>query len=78
MKKFNKGRDKKDPWMTNELLMVSRKNELYVDWKRTAKHSENYNGKKVNFKTHEKIVDNEVVQAIKFYYSNYSIFINRL
>ena len=58
--------------MTNELilLMLNRKNELYVDWKRTAKHSENYNGTKVNFKTYEKIVDNEIVLAKKFYYSN--------
>ena len=40
--------------MTNEqLLMVNRKNELYVDWKRPVKHSENYNGKKVNFQTFE-------------------------
>ena len=71
VKKFNKRRDKKEPWMTNELLlMVNRKNELYVDWKRSAKHSENYNGKKVNFKAYEKIVDNEIVQAKKIYYSN--------
>ena len=48
--------------MTNELLlMVNRKNELYIDWKCTAKHSENYNGMKVNFKICEKIVDNEIV-----------------
>ena len=66
VKKFNKRRDKKEPWMTNELLlMVNRKNELYVGWKRSAKHSENYNGKKVNFKTYEKIVDNEIIQAKK-------------
>ena len=71
VKKFNKRRDKKEPWMTNELLlMVNRKNKLYVDWKRSAKHSENYNGKKVNFKTYEQIVDNEIVQAKKIYYSN--------
>ena len=71
VKKFNKRRDKKEPWMTNKLLlMVNHKNELYVDWKRSAKHSENYNGKKVNFKTYEKIVDNEIVQAKKIYYSN--------
>ena len=28
------------------------------------------NGKKVNFKTYDKIVDNEIVQAKKIYYSN--------
>ena len=44
--------------------------DLSVDWKRSAKHSENYNGKKVNFKTYKKIVDNEIVQAKKIYYSN--------
>ena len=50
--------------MTNELLlMVNRKNELHVDWKRSAKHSENYNGKKVNFKTYEKIVDNDSFES---------------
>ena len=71
VKKLNKRRDKMKPWMTNELLlMVNRKNELYVDWKQTAKHSENYNGKKVNFKTYETIVDNEIVQAKKLYNSN--------
>ena len=79
VKKFNKRRDKKEPWMTNELLlMVNRKNELYVDWKRSAEHSENYNGKKVNFKTYEKIVDNEIVQAKKSTTQMYSICINRL
>ena len=57
--------------MTNKLLLiVNCKNELYVDWKRTAKHSENYNGKKLNFKICEKIEVNDIVQAKKFYYSN--------
>ena len=42
VKNYNQRRDNKEPWMTNELLlMVNRKNELYVDWKSTAKHSEN-------------------------------------
>ena len=40
--------------------------------------SENYNGKKVNFKTYEKIVDNEIVQAKKSTTQMYSICINRL
>ena len=66
VKKFNKRKDKKEPWMTNELLLMV--NELYVDWKRTTKHSENYNGK--SFKTYEKIVDNEIVLAKKFDHSN--------
>ena len=53
--------------------MVNHKNELLVGWKRTAKHSENSNGKKVNFKTYEKIVNNENSTT-----QMYSIFINRL
>ena len=35
IRKFNKRKDKKEKWMTNDLLrQINTKNELYVDWKK--------------------------------------------
>ena len=50
-KKFNKRKDRKERWMTNELLAkVVRKNELYVNWKTTSFLHENYETIKQNLK----------------------------
>ena len=56
--------------MTNELLtLINRKNDLYYEWKSTSNNIE-YEHKKVNFKTLEKIVHNEIKLAQNRYYLN--------
>ena len=48
-RKFNKRKDKKEGWMTDQLLeLVNRKNDLYIELKKTPKLSNCYNTKKVN------------------------------
>ncbi len=70
LKKFNKRKDKKEKWMTDALLtLVNRKNEMYVDWKSTCDNNE-YQIKKTNFKTYEKIVDKSMEEAQNKYYHN--------
>ena len=45
----------RNPWMTNEILtLINRKNDLYREWKSTSNDIE-YEHKKVNFKTLEKL-----------------------
>ena len=47
-RRYNK--DKKEKWMTNELLQqINRKNDMYVDWKTKSTTTEMYNNKKINF-----------------------------
>ena len=47
LKKFNKRKDKREGWMTDELLqLVNTKNDLYVDWKKNSKTLKIYNKKK--------------------------------
>ena len=59
-KKFNKRRHKKEPWMTNNLLVhINRKNDMYRDWKSTSNNDE-YENKKINFKTYYKLVTEEI------------------
>ena len=68
--KFNKRRDKKENWMTNDLLkLVTQKNTMYRSWKATQDLNE-YNVKKINFKTFEKIVDQSKTEAKHNYYYN--------
>ena len=56
--------------MTNELLtLINRKNDLYREWKSTSNDIE-YENKKVNFKTFEKIVHNEIKLLQNRYYLN--------
>ena len=69
-KKFNKRKHKKEPWMTNNLLVhINRKNDMYRDWKSTSNNDE-YENKKINFKTYDKIVTEEIKNAKHQYYFN--------
>ena len=46
IKKFNKRKDKREGWMTDELLqLVNTKNDIYVDWKKNSKTLNIYNEK---------------------------------
>ena len=57
-RRYNKRKDKKEKWMTNELLVqINKKNDMYVDWKTKSIPNDIYNNKKINFKTFEKIVN---------------------
>ena len=70
VKKFNVRKHFRNPWMTNELLtLINRKNDLYREWKSTSNDIE-YEHKKVNFKTFEKIVHDEIKLAQNRYYLN--------
>ena len=55
-RRYNIRKDKKEKWMTNELLkQIKNKNDMYVDWKTKSTTTEMYKNKKINFKTFEKI-----------------------
>ena len=54
--KYNKRVDKKEKWMTNELLfVVNQKNDMYVDWKTNSTNIEMYETKKRHFRAFKKI-----------------------
>ena len=56
--------------MTNNLLVHSnRKNDMYRDWKYTSTNDE-YENKKINFKTYDKLVTKEIKNAKHQYYFN--------
>ena len=57
MRKYNKHKDKKEKWMTSELLNpINLKNDMYVEWKSQSTSIDIYNSRKINFKTFERIV----------------------
>ena len=67
-KKFNKRKHKKEPWMTNNLLVrINRKNDMYREWKSTN-NNEEYEIKKINFKTFDNIITEEIKNAKHQYY----------
>ena len=46
--------------MTNNLLVhINRKNDMYRDWKSTSNNDE-YENRKINFKTYDKLVTEEI------------------
>ena len=56
--------------MTNELLtLINKKTDLYREWKSTSNDIE-YENKKVNFKTSQKIVHDEIKLSQNRYYLN--------
>ena len=64
----NKCKDKKEKWMTNDLLQqINKKNDMYVDWKTKLTSIEMYNNKKINFKTFEKIVNINIAETKRTY-----------
>ena len=69
-KKFNKRKHKKEPWMTSDLLvLINKKNDMYRNWKSTV-NDEEYENKKVNFKTYDRIVSDGIQNAKHQYYFN--------
>ncbi len=74
VRKFNKLKDKKEKWMTDELLtLIKRKNSMYIDWKTNSRSIDDYNNKKINFKTFDKIVDEQKEDVKhKFYHATFN------
>ena len=69
-RRYNKHKDKKEKWMTYELLQqINKKNDMYVD-RKTKSTTEMYNNKKINFKTFEKIVNINIAETKRTYYHN--------
>ena len=69
IRKFNKRKDKKEKWMTDDLLrQINTKNDLYVDWKKSSNDIDSYNIKKSNFKAFERIVTRNINEAKRSYY----------
>ena len=57
-----------EPWMNRELLtLINKKNDKYRDWKSTNNDVE-YEVKKINFKTFERIVKENIRAAKREYY----------
>ena len=47
MRKYNKRKDKKEKWMTSELLkQMNLKNDMYVEWKSQSTSIDIYNSRK--------------------------------
>ena len=66
MRKYNKRKDKKDKWMTSEnLKQISLKNGMYVEWKSLSTSIDIYNCRKINLKTFERIVNQNIENAKK-------------
>ena len=64
---FNKRKHKKEPWMTNNLLVrTNRKNDMYRDWKSTNNNKE-YEVKK-KFRNFDNIITEEIKNAKDQYY----------
>ena len=64
MRKCNKRKDKKEKWMTSELLsQINFKNDIYVEWKSQSTSTDIYNSRKINFKTFERIVNKNIETA---------------
>ena len=54
--------------MTNDLLVrINRKNDMYREWKSTN-NNEEYEIKKINFKTFDNIITEEIKNAKHQYY----------
>ena len=75
LKKFNKRKDKREGWMTDELLqLVNTKNDLYVEWKKNSKTLNIYNEKKRrHFRAFDKIVNTQILDETKitYYYNTF-------
>ena len=66
--RFNRRKHCIEPWMNKELLtLINKKNDKYRDWKSTNNDIE-YETKKINFKTFERIVKENIKEAKRDYY----------
>ena len=64
MRKYTKCKDKKEKWMTSELLnQINLKNDMYVEWKSQLTSIDIYNSRKINFKTFERIANKNIDTA---------------
>ena len=64
--------------MTNDLLvLINKKKDMYQNWKSTINHEE-YENKKVNFKTYDRIVSDGIQNTKHQYYFNTLIFIKMI
>ena len=71
-RRYNKRKDKKEKWMTNELLkQINKKHDIYVDWKTKSKTTEMYNTKKINIKIFEKIVNKNIIETKRSYHNTF-------
>lgn len=67
--KYNKRKHKKEPWMTNGILVSTLyKNRLYRKLKETNVNSEEYNVRKINLKTYKRILKNNILLAKQNFY----------
>ena len=74
MRKYNKRKDKKEKWMTRELLdQINLKNNMYVEWKSQSTSIDIYNSRKINFKTFERIVKKNIDTTKKNYTTTHLI-----
>ena len=68
IQRFNRRKHCIEPWMNKELLtLINKKNDKYRDWKSTNNDIE-YETKKINFKTFERIVKENIKEAKRDYY----------
>ena len=76
---FNRRKHFIEPWMNKNLLaLVNKKNDKYRDWKSTNNDIE-YEIKKINFKTFEKIVKEDIkVAKREYYFKMFSSYKNNL
>ena len=71
--KFNERKDKREAWMTDELLqLVNTKMtyDVYVDWKKNSKTLDIYNEKNIYFRAFDKIVYTQIEETKRTYYYN--------
>ena len=62
-RRYNKRKDKKEKWMTNELLkQIDKKYDMYVDWKTKSTTTAMYNNNEINFNTFE-IVNINIIET---------------
>ena len=80
MRKYNKRKDKKEKWITSELLnQINLKNDMYVEWKSQSTSIDIYNSRKINFKTFERIVNKNIDTAKKkFYHDTFNSYKNNI
>ena len=67
IKIINIRKHKKEKWMTDDILVLVKKEDLYIEWKSTNDIVE-YNRNKINFKTFDTIIDTNIEVAKKIYY----------
>ena len=67
--KFDKRKHKKSNWITNGILKsIAYKNKLYKQLLKTPRNTAEYNARKTNLKTYQKILKKSIISAKKQYY----------